>query len=235
LDRSPTQRAIGQCPCTGDRDFIQQCRMNQLVNESGLQRLPRTHVAAGEDHIERSLEPDEPRQSLRATCAGNETDLNLGQSEYGFRRVSRHTVGTRQRGLEATAEARPVYRGHDGRAQLLEPFEQCVPVSTHRFCLRRGLDLEEFLDVRTGHPYVGLPAADDRGANLLVALETLEHGGELLADGARERVDRRAGHVERDDRDAVPDVRREGCGHEQAITGAPRPSQTPSRRRHIRS
>jgi hypothetical protein len=114
---------VGQSAGALDRDLAQDRRMHELVDETHLEGLLRADVPPGEDHVERALEPDQPRQPLGTAGAGNETELHLGEREHGLGMIGRDAVVAGERGLEPAAEAGAVNRRDDGDAEQMEPLE----------------------------------------------------------------------------------------------------------------
>src|SRR5262249_31658131 len=76
---------------------------HDLVHQTTAQRALGIEHASGEDQIERAGETDQARQALRATEAGNDPELDLGQPEARLRIVRRHAVTECERELEAAA------------------------------------------------------------------------------------------------------------------------------------
>ena len=52
------------------RDVQENGRMHQLVHQADLLRFAPSHVAPGQDHVQRRLQSHRARQPLRATGAG---------------------------------------------------------------------------------------------------------------------------------------------------------------------
>ena len=104
----------GQRPRALDGDLAQNRRMHHLVDEAHLQRAFRAHASPGENHVERGLQPDAARQSLRSTHSGNESELHLGKRERRLRMIGAHAIAARERQLEPAAETRAVNRATTG-------------------------------------------------------------------------------------------------------------------------
>jgi len=173
--------------------------VHQLIDEPHAERLLRAHVAAGEDHVERALQPHEARQPLRAAGPRDEPELRLGQREHRLAVVGRDAIGARERELEPTAEACAVDRGDDREARLLEAVEERLPLAAHALRLLLAARGEELLDVRAGDEAVRLAADQDDGA-CAAAADVVEHRAEALGEPRAQRVEGLPLHVEGDDR-----------------------------------
>ena len=121
------------------------------VDQAHAQGLLRAHMAAAEHQVQRSLCADQAGRALRATGAGQQAQLHLGQAQLG--RGRGHAPVRRQRHLQAAAQGRTVDGGHhrlvaglDAQAHLRQ-----------RGRLRRQ---PELADVRPGDE--GLAAAMDQ-------------------------------------------------------------------------
>ena len=90
-----------------------QVALRDPIRDTERQRLPRRHLAAARDHVERSGQADQARQSLGGAGAGDEAQLHLGQTDA---RIRRHdTRVARQR------RAMPQYAvGHLERVAAIE-------------------------------------------------------------------------------------------------------------------
>ena len=103
-------RLLGdQAPRVGDRGLAQLALLGEFVDHAPFLGLARAKRRPGQNDVERLLDPDEPRQALRAPGAGDEAELDLGQA--AFRRRNGDAVMRRQRHLEPAAERRPMQRG----------------------------------------------------------------------------------------------------------------------------
>ena len=174
-------------------DFAQFPFLGEFVDDAPFLGLARAERRAGEDDVERLLNPDQPRQALRAAGAGNEAELDFRQA--AFRRRDGDAVVRRQRDLESAAERRSVQRGDDRLRRVLDPVEHVGKVG-------RGGRLAEFGNVGAGDE--GPPAADDHdGLDRAVRFRRLDAAFEAVADGLRQRVHRRG--VDRDQRDLAVD------------------------------
>jgi hypothetical protein len=71
-EKSASARAL-------DRDLAQDGRVHDLVDEAHLEALLRADVPAGEDHVQRALEPDDARQRC-VPRARDDAELHLGKA-----------------------------------------------------------------------------------------------------------------------------------------------------------
>ena len=162
----------------------------QLVDDAEPVRLLGRDVAAGDDHVERRLRPDQPRQALRAAGAGQDADLHLGQPDPGARHGDPVMAG--ERGFEPAAQRIAVDRGDD---RLVALVHHIVMAAAGR---RRRRTLAELPDIGPGDKAAA--RADqhhrlDRG----VGVALVERRDDALRHAGRHRVDRRV--IDRDDPD----------------------------------
>lgn len=108
-------------PATRSRDHL--VRRRDLVHDTELERLGRFQAVALEQQRQGLLDADEARQTLCATGAWEQPDLDLGQSDLGLRIVGQYPVVAREADLEPTTEGHAVGRSH-GLAAGLETSEQ---------------------------------------------------------------------------------------------------------------
>ena len=163
--------------------------MHHLVDETHLQRALRADVPAGENHVERRLQPDPARQPLRAAHARDEAELHFRKRERRLRMVGADAVAAGERHLEPAAEAGAVNRGDDGNAQLSRRSSRAWPVrliAPHR----RPTDLEELFDVGAGDEAVGFAGDQHEPLNERVVLDSPECVFEFAARLDAQRVDR---------------------------------------------
>ena len=92
--------------------------LDELVEQAELLGARGADRIARGDHLERRPHADQARQPLRATRAGQEPELDLGQP--ALRRRHGHPVVAGQRDLEPAAERGAVDRGHDRLLALLD-------------------------------------------------------------------------------------------------------------------
>ena len=89
---------------------------NGAIDQSHRRGLRRRERRAFEDHPQRLPQADESRQPLRAAPAGDQSELHLGEAEFGLRIVAGDAVAAGERELQPAAQARPV-DDRDGRAR----------------------------------------------------------------------------------------------------------------------
>ncbi len=201
----------GDFPGPASRDVDENGGMDHLVHQADLEGFPRANVAAGEDHVERRLQPDGAGQALGAAGAGKEPELDLGHREHGLRMIGRDAPGAGQRRLQAATQAPTMDGCHHREAQPLEALEQGMADPARGLRVSRAAPLEKLLDVGAGDEGVLFSRDEHRSADRDVRLETIEQRGELVAHTARDDVHRRARGVEGDHRDAVGDRDAERC------------------------
>ena len=184
--------------------------MDQFIGEADLVRLCRTLGLAGQDDVERGAGTDEAGQAVAATGPGDDAELDLGQPELGLRVIRGHAPVTGQREFESAAQAAAVNGGHDRLAARGDTIHQLLRAPTEARGLFRGAQARELLDVGAGDEVVELAGDEHDGTHLGIVLEARQESIELLCHRRGKGVDRRAGHVERDDRDARLDFDSEG-------------------------
>ncbi len=128
--------------------------MDELVNETDLICLFRANVFSCENHVERSAGSNQAWKSLRAPCAGNQSELNFRKCEHRFRVIARDSIGRCKRQLQRPAEASAMYRADQWRAHSLDRIQQQLTFVTHSLGVCCGFQLEEFVDVCAGDPAV---------------------------------------------------------------------------------
>ncbi len=190
-------------------------------------------LVALEQELERVGRAHHARDALRAACAGEEPDLDLGQAEARLRIVGRDAVMAGKRQLEAAAHRGAVER-RDPR--LAAGFELAVgqretarEIEHHRVGGFLALGLENRHVVVTllfQHREVGAAAerilarGDDRALDGGVPRDLVDQRVELLHDRGVDHVHRLAGHVPGDQRNAVGiDVELE-IGHFVSLLGS---------------
>ena len=114
------ERALLGQHLAGERDRAgDQIALDDLVHQSGRERVLRGDRIARQDHRQRLLDADEARQALRAARAGDQAELDLRQAEPracgGDAEMAAHGE------FEPAAERRAVHR-RDGR--LLDVVDQ---------------------------------------------------------------------------------------------------------------
>jgi hypothetical protein len=201
-------------PCTPplgcrDRRRAEDAGRHQLVHQPQTERLGAALALAGEDQAERRARADEPGQPLAAAGARDEAQLHLGEPELGLGMIGGDTIVARERQLEAAAQAGAVDRGDDRLGQRLHPAHHLLPLEAQPLRRALGSEPRELLDVGTGDEVVGLARDEHRGPDGRVVPQPDEQRLELHLDRVAQLVDRLAGEIESDDRDAVFHRRRE--------------------------
>ena len=173
---------------------------SDLVGQAHGQGFLRPDLPAAQDHLLGSLEPDQSRQALGASGAGDDPEEDLRLSDQGVLGQIAEVGAHGQ--LQAASQGIAVDRG-DGR--LLQGLEECDRLLEAPRAPLRDAGVEgglEALDVGTGGE-VGLPGDDDspdRGIDQ-PAEGLLELQGHLLGEGVhRGPVEADQGHraIDRD-------------------------------------
>ncbi len=155
-----------------------------------------------------ALGPDQTGKALTSAGAGDESELDFGQTELRFRVVGSDAIMAGERQLEAAAETGAV-DGRDHRfGEGLDAAHQLLALEAQS--LRRGACRErrELVDVGAGDEGVRLARDEHGGPDRGFVAESDEQRLELDFDRGTELVHRLAGKIEGDDGDAVLD----GCG-----------------------
>ena len=141
------RRSLGPACGLLERDRVHPVGRDHAVGESDRERLLRADVAAGEDHLPGTCEPDQPGQPLGPTRAGDDPEPDLGQAEL---RVLGHDAEVaRERELAPAAERVAV----DGRQHRFRDLLQVAARLLERRDVRIDLGrapLGHRLDVRAG-------------------------------------------------------------------------------------
>ncbi len=209
---SMLDRSVGKLLRALNRDLAENRRVDELIDQSDLHRLLRANVPAGENHVERSAHADQPRKPLRSSCPWYQADLNFRKRKNCLWMIGRDPVVRCKRKLERPAHARAVDCDHERSSLLVNRIEKQLSLMTQSLRFSRALELEKLLDVGAGNETVLLSADENGSANVEIALETIEERDELILHSAIELVDRIAGKIDRDHRDAVDDLRAECVG-----------------------
>src|SRR5512146_1050522 len=135
----------------GDRLVEEAIRGHDLRNDPELQRLLRREDPRGQDHLERTAHPDQPRKTLGAPAGGEDPQVDFRQADGGVLRRDPDRAGERH--LETAPEGIAVDRGDDG---LGAPFQDEIdPVALEHIEHPAGGALEQRADVRTGAERLG--------------------------------------------------------------------------------
>ena len=135
-------------------------RMHDLVQYARAAAAPGVETASGQDEVQRLLQPDQPRQALRASAGRDEPQTDFRLSDGDARRVGGDPVVARQRELHASAKGRSV-DGGDGRAgQPGQLVAHRLKAAAGGFDVMRRGGLADDLQVGAGDPLVGLATRD---------------------------------------------------------------------------
>ena len=106
--------------------------LDQPIRRDGVEDQPdrrgllgRDRLAGG-DHLDGRIQADQPRQPLGAAPAGDQADLDLGQTDLRVRRCRGEAVVHRQDQLGPAAQAIAVDQGDGRERQLAEAVENLV-------------------------------------------------------------------------------------------------------------
>ena len=196
---------------------IEEIFLNDLIDDALFLGLVHLDVAALEHHVERVLPADQTRQTLRAARAGQQSDLDLGQTD--FRVGQRNAIIAGEREFETAAERHLFDRGNEGLVALLDRGDHVA----NRLGLGRRLGAE-VVDVGAARELpVRADEHDCRDAG--VGRRGLDDRNELAGERERERVDGRV--IERDNAHAIVILRGDE-GHNYAVTTVLRSSSNAS-------
>ena len=137
--------------------------LDDAIDQPGAQRVGGLDRLAGHAHLDRFLETDEPRQSLRSFGARDDAEIHLGLSHQRVGHGDAIVPGHRD--LEAAAERRAVHRHDDRLGRVFDLLQQLVHLGCAGVAAPR--QLLEPLDVgaRDERP---ARADDDDGLNGVV-------------------------------------------------------------------
>jgi hypothetical protein len=211
LARTPHGAPLAQHPLSeGSRRELKIRALHQLIQQSLAQRLGGAKLAALGNHAEREACADQPRQTLCAAGAGNDSELHLRKPEARFGHRDAKVTG--ECDLETAAERGPMDSGDDRLRTSLDAGDE---FAKERW-LHRPAELAHVRAGAEGAP----PAHDQQRAGARVRGTTLERLGETCAHGMRKRVDRRM--IDHGDADASVLRIRDRVGHgrlaSQAVT-----------------
>ena len=140
-------------------------RGTDLVHQAEAQRLGGALALAGENHVERRPQADQPRQPLTAARAGDQPELHFGQAELGLGVVGGDPVVAGEGQLQAAAETGAVDRRDDRLGQGLDPAHHLLSLEAQPLRLGLGGERGELLDVGAGDEGVGLAGDEHDGAD----------------------------------------------------------------------
>ena len=95
-----------------------QIALDQRVHQRRAREGIGGHGLARDDHVQRRLQADQPRQALRAARAGQQAQLHLGQAERGVGQG--HAVVAAQGQFQPAAQAHAGDGGHHGLGGAVE-------------------------------------------------------------------------------------------------------------------
>ena len=154
---------------------------HHLIDQSQRQRLSRRDRHAGQHQAKGRGSADQPGQPLRAASTGQQTQIDLGQTQHR-RRVGDAVMGG-QRQFQPTAQSHAMDRRNHrfggvlkGQTQIAQPWP-----------LPR---LAKFGNIGPGGKAAPL-APDHDGFDRRIGQRRLQAFGQTRADGSRQRIDRR--------------------------------------------
>src|SRR5262249_55061084 len=179
------QRSLLVDDALGERNRARaEVALDDLVDQTEPLRLFAADGIAPDDHRQRLVDADEPRQSLRPAGTRDETELDLGLAEP--RRLHRDTPVTRHRHFEPATERGAVNGGDD---RLRAALDDLLHLRQRRL-LRR---LAELGDVGAGDERAPGARDDDGGCSGITG-GLADRVAQALTDVLAERVDGRIVH-----------------------------------------
>jgi hypothetical protein len=199
--------------------------MHHLVDEPNLQCPFGADILAGENQVECIPSADEARQTLRASHAGDESELHFRQRQYRFGMVGGDAIAAGERQFQPAAETCAVNCRDNGDTRLLEQVQKPLPKPAGVLRVLLVAEFEELLDVGAGDEYVGLAARKHRRTDRAVTLGHLEDALDLHTQPAVDFVDGVAWSVEGHDENAgaVLDEKRVAHAARSTIIACPIP------------
>src|SRR5580658_5376842 len=147
---------------------------HDLGHEAEFEPLPRRNAPAGQDHSQRLLDRDRPRQPMHATAARDQSNAWFGQREDRVLGCDDDVAG--ERGFESAAHRHAIHR-RDQRLVEIETMRQSgEPVWSVRPALARRLDLE----VVAGGERSAAGAGDDTDPQVVAFGELIPHRGQFV-------------------------------------------------------
>jgi hypothetical protein len=169
---------VGQRPRRRHRIAV-----DHVVEQRGAFELGRRDRRTRHDHVERRLQPDHPRQPLRAAGAGQQAELDFGQRD--LRIGLRHAVVGAERQLQPAAHADTRDRSDHRLGRVFERSDQ-----RRQPRLAQGIRRAEFLDIGATRERA-LAAGDDDRLHLGLGQCAIQRLHQALAQCGAQSVDRR--------------------------------------------
>ena len=135
-----------------------------------------------------------------ATVAGDEADPHVGVADGGPFGHEHHVAEQRDGGAEAHGV--PVHRSHDRQVHVEQVPDHGLGVEAEVLERGRVLEGREPAEVAAGREGLA-PAGEQHGSGVALGLESREQRGEVLVQGAVDRVDGRRGVVDGHDQDVA--------------------------------
>jgi hypothetical protein len=151
---------------------------------------------------------DKPRQALRPTVPGNQTQVDLGLAQS--RRVHGYAQRARHGQLAPPAQRVAIDGGDHGLAQGLEEVEHVLTPLGRHLGPERGL-LGQLGDIGAGDEGLFARAGDDHGAHAVV-VPNLQHGAPQLVHRGRVQGVETLGAIDGDCGDSLVARHQQVCG-----------------------
>ena len=154
---------------------------HDVVDEAQLLALGGAHMSAGQNHAQRALRADLPRQAVESPCQRSQAHLRLRQREDRLVGSDDQIAG--QRDLEPATHGNAVDRSDDRLGQI-EPGGEARETSGHRYALAA---LRLIAKVVAGAE-APTAAGDDGNPHVVVGGEVVEYLTKLGIGGRVQRV-----------------------------------------------
>ena len=185
------------------------------------QRLLAADRLARTDHLRGALDADEARQTLRATCAGDDAEVRFGLAGEDAEALLRDARFARHRELDAAAKREAVERGDGRLLHCADDVDATLAAARGRFAFRNGLDLGEEVHVSAADEGLLAKAREHNALHALVLVAFDEARGDLFEHALIERVED-LGPTDRQHRDAVGVMAQHVVDAERLVLGAVR-------------
>ena len=182
IARAPGSGSSGNQVASVCKRRVDQIAAGHDVSEPGVLGLRRGKRLAGQHHVERRFQADQPRHALSATGARDDAQREFRQAEA--RAFGSDTVVARDGGLQSAAHHGAVHGGDHRDRAVLDQSQHLVVSGI----LNPGL---EFPHVAPGKEGLAGTRQDNR-LHILVATQCLEGSLQPGADLARHGIHRRA-------------------------------------------
>ena len=176
----PVFRLLDRLLCHDQCPLHENLFIGNLVGKTDLFCLPGVYRLSGEDHFQRVRETDKPRQTLRASEAGNDAEFYFGKGQGCFLLVAHEPIGAGEGKLHPAAHAGTVDGSHGRKGQGFQLIENRLALAGEPLAGFSVRDVPYFCDVRTDYEIPILVAPDDEGFDLFPRGKFVEQGAELI-------------------------------------------------------